>query len=370
MRFFQFSRNKADSRQQAPSLSDPIDERSPSPIAIIYRSEIDYISRCILDYPRIETGGQLFGFWTTEGVPVVLYAIGPGRDANHQLDFFNQDIPYLKLVGNRLISKYGLQHIGEWHSHHRLGLAHPSGHDAHTMFSGMRKTGMRRVLLCIGNCNDFSSTLNAFTFHEESPADYRHAAWEIKELESPFRPIIDRELAADLQHPRTERPSHGELYLARHEVRTTTEAPTYTADHWLKNKENNLVLKEIMDFLKMRAPEAELKVQMDERKVVYLTLQQGEESTRVVFPEGFPTVAPVIECSTPVRGKQGGAAWYSTGNIYYDFTNYFMDYTMPATEPKPEAPVPPSETAAEDFTMPDIFTCKLPSVDGSNNDDI
>lgn len=28
---------------------------------IIYQSELDYISRCILDFKNIETGGQLFG---------------------------------------------------------------------------------------------------------------------------------------------------------------------------------------------------------------------------------------------------------------------------------------------------------------------
>ena len=62
---------------------------TPAPIAIIYKSELDYISRCILDCTNIETGGQLFGFWTAEGVPVVLYAIGPGPHANHQSAFFN-----------------------------------------------------------------------------------------------------------------------------------------------------------------------------------------------------------------------------------------------------------------------------------------
>ena len=30
--------------------------------AIIYRSEIDFVSRCILDCPNFETGGELFGF--------------------------------------------------------------------------------------------------------------------------------------------------------------------------------------------------------------------------------------------------------------------------------------------------------------------
>lgn len=40
---------------------------------------------------------------------------------------------YLQSVGDILNSDYGLQHIGEWHSHHRLGLDHPSGHDAQTI---------------------------------------------------------------------------------------------------------------------------------------------------------------------------------------------------------------------------------------------
>jgi hypothetical protein len=42
--------------------------------AIIYQSELDYISRCVLDYPNIETGGDLFGFWTYSGFPVIQYA--------------------------------------------------------------------------------------------------------------------------------------------------------------------------------------------------------------------------------------------------------------------------------------------------------
>ena len=49
----------------------------PSQKAIIYQSELDFISRCILDYPDIETGGQIFGYWTSTGVPVVMEVIGP-----------------------------------------------------------------------------------------------------------------------------------------------------------------------------------------------------------------------------------------------------------------------------------------------------
>ena len=95
------------------------EEAAPAKMAVIYRSEMDYISRCIRDYPNIETGGQLFGFLTENGAPVVCYAIGPGRDANHQQAFFNQDTDYLQKVYNQLNRRYGLRYIGEWHSHHQ-----------------------------------------------------------------------------------------------------------------------------------------------------------------------------------------------------------------------------------------------------------
>jgi hypothetical protein len=116
-RLFQDSR-KPESHEESQSpfvqtSSRLIDEKAPSPLAIIYRSELDYISRCVLDSPNIETGGQLFGFWTSQGAPVVLYAIGPGRNANHQKSFFNQDVEYLDTVGNELLDRYTLQHIGE-----------------------------------------------------------------------------------------------------------------------------------------------------------------------------------------------------------------------------------------------------------------
>ncbi len=67
-------------------------------VAIIYKSELDYISRCILDYPNFETGDHLFGYWTENGTPVVLFAIGLGVNANHQKTFFNQDVQYLMTV--------------------------------------------------------------------------------------------------------------------------------------------------------------------------------------------------------------------------------------------------------------------------------
>ena len=90
-----------------------IDEKTPSPIAIIYQNELDYISRCILDYPNIETRGLLFVFGTSTGIPVVLYVIGPRRDAQHNPTSFIQDQDYLQSAGNELHKRFRLLHIGD-----------------------------------------------------------------------------------------------------------------------------------------------------------------------------------------------------------------------------------------------------------------
>ena len=173
--------------------------------AEIYRSELEYVLRCILERPHIETGGELFGFWKDDGTPVVAYALGPGPDANHELAFFNQDLRYLTNVGAALTGKYGLEHIGEWHSHHGLGLAHPSGHDAATVAHGVRSHGRNRFLLCIGTCTERSASLGGFAFTKDGGEDYSHVDWRIIGADSPFRGAVDGDCALSdiLVHPLT-----------------------------------------------------------------------------------------------------------------------------------------------------------------------
>lgn len=173
---------------------------------IIYQSELDYISRCILDYRNIETGGQLFGFYTSNGIPIVCYAIGPGRRANHQVTFFNQDKEYLVEIGERLLREYGLQHIGEWHSHHQLGLDHPSGHDIRTVQTTIDEKNLGQFLLCIGTCTDTTATIHAFNLKENSTG-CESIRWSIKAVDSPYREKIDAELCNKLLHPMTMEPS-------------------------------------------------------------------------------------------------------------------------------------------------------------------
>ena len=294
--------------------NENVHSNQPSSIAIIYQSEFDYISRCILDYPNIETGGQLFGYWTAENTPVVLYAIGPGPNANHQSAFFNQDVDYLIRVGKPIVEHFGLQHIGEWHSHHQLGLAQPSTHDAHTMISTIRDKHLGQFLLCIGNCTNISSTLNAFNFTEVS-SNYTKARWCIKDIDSPFREKIDNELAPFLVHPRTIQANMENVYSTESQQNLP---PEYKESYWFSIKENRQILKLIMDSI------GECSIQQDKDGYIYLTIVSGNIVDTIFFPEGFPQQAPrikrkysnntVLELNVP---------WSYRGDIYNDFINFY-----------------------------------------------
>lgn len=302
--------------------SSDIDESYPATIAVIYRSEMDYISRCIHDYPNIETGGQLFGFITEYGAPVVCYAIGPGPRANHQSTFFNQDTEYLQKTYNELNGRFGLRYIGEWHSHHQLGLAKPSGHDATTIVHGIQRSNFRHFLLCIGNCDGHQhSTLNAFTFHLNDPYNYYHAPWKIIEMESPYRPVVDRELGDWLCHPRTQRASYGSNYIMSAAGTSSMITPNYKDEYWLNDKANNLVLKNIIDYLTNYEDASTVKPMLDGQKHVNLTVQRRDRSEQIVFGDNFPYEAPKIDVTE--EGYTNTAEWQYDSDIYGSFVQYY-----------------------------------------------
>lgn len=172
-------------------------EKSSSRI-VIYQSEFEYMARCILDKNNIETGGQLFGHWTNEGTPIILYVIGPGPQANHQSSFFNQDIDYLVKVGGSLRSRFGLHHIGEWHSHHQLGLDRPSIYDVNTMTSVIRGKGLGHFLLCIGTCTPDEASVRGFMCND---SNCQSADWDVIRVDSPVRKEVDQALSEILIHP-------------------------------------------------------------------------------------------------------------------------------------------------------------------------
>lgn len=271
---------------------------------IIFKSELDYISRCILDRKNIETGGQLFGYWSEDGRPVVMYAIGPGPRANHQQTFFNQDVDYLVAVGRALKENYGLHHIGEWHSHHQLGLARPSSHDENTMVSTIRDKNLGKFLLCIGNCTTKSSSLKGYIC-DSSTCNLKE--WDVIYAESPVRKDADSRLREVLKHPITTEPNHTDPSLNN----TAESTPKYIQGYWLKQPGNGIMLNDIMKYLKRKHPHSEVKAQMNQIGEVVLKISDFRDEIQILFPDGFPEKAPNIE------GKRYGKLSYKSNPEYW-----------------------------------------------------
>jgi hypothetical protein len=261
--------------------------------ALIYEGELNYLSRCVLDYPNIETGGDLFGFWTHSGFPVIQYIIGPGKQSNHAYAFFNQDEAYLNEMGELLRAHHGLQHIGEWHSHHRIGLAEPSGHDISTVRKALNEYRLDRFYLVIANIRQDATTINGFMFQQENtPHDI--SAWVVLPGESPIRQHIDSVFPNNVYQPNTTHPSIVDL------SETTLQhaqfvKPLYQSNYWLNDRENHLVLQRILTQLRNHVGDLSVHQELDSKKV-YLKFQHDGQNWTVHFNEDFPENQPELRC--------------------------------------------------------------------------
>lgn len=95
----------------------------------IYESELCAIAHEASIYPECETGGDLFGLWTADRNPVVFLATGPGEKAIHQETHYQMDIEYERDCQTILMEQFGIHYLGDWHSHHKLGIYEPSIQD-------------------------------------------------------------------------------------------------------------------------------------------------------------------------------------------------------------------------------------------------
>lgn len=299
----------------------------PSSKALIYASEIDYIAKCIQDYPNIETGGQLYGAWTASGAPRVVYAIGPGPRANHEGAFFNQDVAYLEAVGAKL-KQYGLQHIGEWHSHHHLGLPRPSGHDSSTMQNGIDQLNLHRLLLCIGSFDSRDRIIiNPFNFARD--AQYNEARWEVINADNRLRQVVDADLQGLLIHPRSINYTFAEPYIP------APAQPVLNNNGWFSFKENRIVLKQIIDRLKAQGWIKEVTPQISNDGTVSLKVQSNNFVEVIAFPTDFPNSPFSIEHMNLIEGdcdKDFPQAWEIIENDLYktfvtNYNNHLLKFT-------------------------------------------
>ncbi len=280
--------------------------------ALIYKSELDYISRCVLDYPNIETGGDLFGFWTHSGYPVIQYVIGPGPNANHQSTFFNQDGNYLSEIGNKLRDTHGLQHIGEWHSHHQLGLAEPSGHDISTVCKAIAQYNLSNFFLVITNVLENSSSVNGFMFNSQKGRDFDYAGWVILESLSPIRQDFDLKYQDLVYKPKTKESSLLDISKA---TLNNLEffKPEYSSEYWLSEKSNHLILKGIIEALGRFVANIQV-FQRSDDKTIYLEFHKDNKEYIVIFPIDFPKTNLIIIDKTENKTIEG-VNWDFSGDI-------------------------------------------------------
>ena len=288
------------------------------------QEEIGFISRYILDHKSIETGGQLFGYWTHDGNPVVLYVLGPGHKDGHYGTYFMQDLEYLKTRAAVLMSKYGLSHIGEWHSHHQLGLAHPSGHDAKNITSNMAKLGYKKFLLCIGTCTNETSTINSFMF-DENNSEYEEVPWNIKQIKSPYRYLIESQESDFSNPPKVIEPNVTNLYVVD-EKNSYRKKVQYKASYWLKKPGNSKILKLIIDSIEDSKEQCKCTPIVSDKTEVYLVISLSNINTEVIhFPSEFPLEAPNI---TDTRGNLliNKHEWFFDGDIYNSFIKFYKSH--------------------------------------------
>ena len=160
----------------------------------IYANEYKQICAWVLKNQTLETGGDLFGLWSDDDSAVIQLVLGPGRNCARAAHSFYQDVAYLEKVGSNLTSKEGLCHIGEWHSHHTIGLKQPRGGDQRTVWTNMPQYNLRRFLLFIANIEPKASygedavSVGCFLFEETGTnRKMLQGNFNLLPKESPFR---------------------------------------------------------------------------------------------------------------------------------------------------------------------------------------
>ena len=140
---------------------------------VIYESDYKQLCAWVLKKTNIETGGDLFGLWADKHTAVIQFVVGPGQNCQRSPVSFYQDINYLEKTGEHMTIREGVCHIGEWHSHHQLGLARPSGGDENTVWNNMPTYNLKRFVIFIANLeqlrkDSYNVNIGCFLFELES----------------------------------------------------------------------------------------------------------------------------------------------------------------------------------------------------------
>jgi integrative and conjugative element protein (TIGR02256 family) len=139
----------------------------------------------VYKHQHIETGGNLFGLWTTSGSAVIHVVLGPGQGCKRTNTSFHQDLEYMARVGRFVNEGYMLCHIGEWHSHHNLSLSKPSAGDESTIRRNFPR-GMSKFLVIIANIRNGDTIKLSPYFFTDGGECYEIAEYVVLDSDGPF----------------------------------------------------------------------------------------------------------------------------------------------------------------------------------------
>ena len=273
-------------------------------VMYVFKEDFNRITKWVLQYPNLETGGSLFGLWTSGGNPVIHIVLGPATGCTRTETSFYQDVEYLSRVGSFLTSQYMLCHIGEWHSHNCMSLSKPSRGDVSTIVKNYPE-GASGFLLMITNIvsnRDAPVKMSPYLFHE-GRSSYRRGKLVFLDGDSPFRTderiTHEVEQGAELQkQPEPFRsPEPGMFEAIKTKLKDFTVYPCTAIRLAIANKESDVVPMEIDQgnesptMVRARSP--------DRRQTRTGSLQRGQKLTRPpVDPRGTVSRQPQLSSLT------------------------------------------------------------------------
>ena len=270
--------------------------------ALIYADEAQRIARFACEYPDIETGGDLFGYWTHSGAPVVSYAIGPGRGSRHHPTSFYQDESWLHGQGVRLYDEHGLQHVGQWHSHHRLGLNLPSAGDIRTVVRGMAAKNWSRFLLMIATLPPHSDGRVLQNYYlVRSDGRYRPVRIQALAGGSPFRTEPDEPSEEPIL-----RPAAGVHWCPGPMTPPARDSVAAFPGAWFATEPGKASLRRIAADLEGKGMTCRIHLSSDGRG-----LKLSVPGAELLLGADFPASPPQLLSGT----GSGGAAWTPSTNL-------------------------------------------------------
>ena len=166
----------------------------------IFAGCLQYMAGDACGWGEVETGGPVLGLFSHAGRPVVMLAGPGGPETCNETTHFAMDTDYVTALNRNLQEKFGIQYMGNWHSHHVLGIDHPSGGDADNIHRLARRHNIPRMVQIILTHEQGSNwgtdikcariRANAFIYEEASNGPFMRCQIRVLQSQSPIRTAL------------------------------------------------------------------------------------------------------------------------------------------------------------------------------------